>query len=77
MPRPAYASLPVAPLTDALRLADFGRGLDKTMGHDLHRSYLRAKKRGTVTPGLGDRICVLVLHSHPSEVFGREWFEAS
>jgi hypothetical protein len=77
MPRPAYASLPVAPLTDALRLADLPCGLVKTMGTNLARSYIRAKKRGTVTFELADQICVRALHEHPSAVWPRLWWEAA
>jgi len=42
----------------------------------LRRAYLRARRAGFITYQAADTICVLVLQSHPQDVFGDVWWDA-
>jgi len=43
---------------------------------NLARSFFRGQGQGTISPVLADRLCVRVLHLHPSALWGRLWWNA-
>jgi hypothetical protein len=43
----------------------------------LQVSYLRCSRRGTGSVFHVDELCVRILRAHPSELYGREWFDTA
>jgi len=73
MARYVPPTVPAEPLIAALQKA----GVSVTTVPWLKICLERARKKGRFTIWAADKISCLVLHKHPTEIYGPAWYEAA
>lgn len=70
--------LPLEPFLRALALARAEDNETGVLVSDSHRALIvRAKRAGGFTHQTADNLSILILHRHPSEIWGDSWFEGA